>query len=443
MKAWAHRMIGFLRRDVWRIPLEGLPRGKSFLLKVLRIVLLAVRGFHADQCALRASALTFYSILSIVPVVAVGFGIAKGFGFQAMLRSRIEAAFVGHEEVSRYVVNVAEDLLRSARGGVIAGIGVAILLWAVIRVLGNIEKSFNVIWGIRRHRPLSRRFTDYLSLLLICPLLLVLSSGATVVVTSKIEDVVRNVAVVGFFGPVILPVIRLLPYCIVWGLFAFLYIFIPNTKVKLRSGILAGVLAGTVFQLVQWAYISFQIGVTGYNAVYGSLTALPLFLVWLQVSWLVVLFGAEVSFAHQNVETYEFEPDCLLASHSFRTLVALKAAHLCVRNFVDGESPRTAAGIARELGAPVRLVHDVLDELVDSGVLTRTQEEELREPAYQPGKDTAILSVGYVIQALNERGIDDIPMAKSPELDQLSRCIRGLAEAGQKSPANVLLRDIR
>lgn len=442
MRQRVRETIRFLKSGIWRIHSRNLPRSKSLLIRHLRVVLLALRGFSADKCSLRASALTFYSILAIVPALAMAFGIAKGFGVGKVFEERVMALFSAHEDIAAKILEFSSSLLENTRGGVMAGVGIVVLLWTVLKVLGHVERSFNEIWGIKRPRTLGRKFTDYLSMVLICPILLVVSGSATVLVTGQVQAVVDRVSLLGFLGPLIMAVLRLLPYCIGWGLFAFVYVFMPNTKVNLSSALLAGVVAGTLYQFVQWVYISFQIGVTRYSAIYGSFAVLPLFLIWLQATWLVVLFGAELAFAHQNVETYEFEPDCLQASRSLRKLLALRIAQMAVRNFAEGRKPATAAEIIHELGIPTRLANDVLYELVGARILTETSGDGDREVAYQPARAIDTLTVSFVLGALEDRGTEEIPFTDAAELHRLSECLRELREAIKRSSGNLPLRSI-
>ena len=331
------KVFQFVTTDIWRIRLRDIPRSKSFFLRQLRIIVLAVRGFDEDRCQLRASALTYYSLLSMVPVVAILVGIAKGFGFQEVLEKELLDNFSAHQAVLVQVMDFAKSLLETTKGGLIAGIGLAVLFWTVIKVLGSIERSFNTVWGVKKSRPWGRKFTDYISVLLIAPILFFLASSLMVFITSQVTFITAKFALLGFFSSLIFFLLKLLPYCIVWILFTFIYIFMPNTKVRFSSGLVGGIVAGSIYQLVQLGYISFQVGVARYNAIYGSFAALPLFLVWLQLSWLVVLFGAEICFSHQNVDTYEFEPDCLQVSVSFKKLLSLRIVHLLVKNFSAGK----------------------------------------------------------------------------------------------------------
>lgn len=437
------KVISFLKTDLWRLRLRNYSRAKSFFIKQLRIIVLAVRGYSEDKCKFRASALTFFSLLSIVPVIALMFGIAKGFGLEKRIEGLILENMKGHEEIAGRLINFSNSLLENAKGGLIAGIGVVFLLWAVIKVLSNIESSFNDIWGIKKSRHIGRKFSDYLSVILICPILLVVSSSATVIISTQIKLLIQKLPLFSSAGGLIVSLLRLLPYCSIWLIFTFIFIFMPNTRVRFKSGLVGGIVAGTIFQLVQWAYIHFQVGVAKYGAVYGSFTALPLFLIWLQVSWLVVLFGAELSFAHQNVDTYEFEPDCLSASHSFKRLLSLLITSLLVRNFCEGEKPWDASQISQKLEIPIRLARQILFELVEAGVISEAKmQEEYKEVAYQPGRDVDLLSVKYVVDALEERGNADIPVVKSGELDKLSNCLNEFSAAIEKSPANMPLKNI-
>ena len=363
-------IIQFFKHDVWRLRERDVSGKKWVLIRGLRVVLVAFRGFTEDKCHLRASSLTFFSLLSIVPVVALIFGIAKGFGFEKNLEQLLLSKLQGQEEVITRVIGFARNLLDNTKGGLIAGIGVILLFWTILKLLGNIENSFNDIWGVKKSRTFGRKISDYLSLILICPILLILSSAATVVIASQVKLVISRIELLGPVSPLIFFLIKFLPYCVIWVLFTFMYIFMPNTKVDFKSGLLAGVLAGSLYQLFQFVYIHFQVGVAQYNAIYGSFAALPLFLIWLQVSWLVVLSGAELSFAHQNVDTYEFEPDCLNVSYSFKKLLSLRITHLLVSHFKGGEEALDERAIAPRLEMSLRLVRRIGFELVGAGVLS-------------------------------------------------------------------------
>ena len=436
------KIINYLQTDIWRVQLKHCPRKKFFLLRTLRIIVLAVRGFIEDKCKFRASALTFFSILSIVPIIALIFGIAKGFGLEKLVEEELMKKMQGQDEVAEKILTFADSLLKNTHGGLVAVVGVIFLFWTVIKVLSNIENSFNDIWGVKVPRTFARKMSDYISMTLICPFLLVVSGSMTVVIGSKIKDVLQSYPMFDFVGPAILVPLNLLPYVALWVVFTFIFIFMPNTKVKFTSGLLAGIVAGTILQFTQLIYVKFQIGVTNANAVYGSFAALPLFLLWLQTSWLIVLFGAEISFAHQNVDTYEFEQECLTASNSFKKLTALLITQLLVKRFCGKEQPLNDIKISQALEIPIRLVRQVVFELVESGILSEIKTKNDKEVAYQPAIDVDMLTIKYVADAIEQRGNADIPVEKTPELDKLIACLNTLAGDIEKSPANALLKNI-
>ena len=291
------KIITFFTTDIWQVPLEGLSLIKAYSIRCLRIVMLAVRKYIQHDSSRTATVLTYYSLLNIVPLFAVVFAMAKGFGLKEFVVKQItEMAQKANWQtnVTDQLIGFAESVLTQARGGIIAGVGVVLLLWTVISILGKIEDSFNIIWEVKKPRTLTRKFTDYLTILLIAPVLLAISSSITIVATSQINVIVQNIKLLGAFSSVIFLLLKLLPYLTMWLLLTAVYLIMPNEKVPVRSGIIGAVVAGTLFQIVQWVYITFQIGVASQSAIYGSFAALPLFLGWLQISWMIMLFGLEI-----------------------------------------------------------------------------------------------------------------------------------------------------
>ncbi|UCG39031.1 MAG: YihY family inner membrane protein [bacterium] len=432
----------FLRTGIWRVRRQNVPAVTWAGVKGLRILILTFRGFAENRCHLRASSLTFYSLLSVVPVMAMLFGIAKGFGFRAALEKEIGKALSAHSEVAAQIVTFADRLLESTRGGQVAGIGFAFLLWATVKVLSNIEQSFNEIWGVQEPRTWVRRVSDYLSLMILLPLLFLVSSAATVVIAGQIRVVLGQLGLLGYASPLMRLLFRALPLVVIWIMFTLLYIFLPNTHVRFRSGLLAGVAAGTAYQLFQYLYVTFQVGMARYNAIYGSFAALPLFLIWLQASWMIVLSGAELSFATQNVDTYEFEPDANLASPAFRKALSLRIASLLVEHFSQGEKPLDEETIAARLGIPVRLLRQLLHDLTEAGVVTPVRLDSEKVLAYQPAYDPDEMSIASVLERLEAVGTSDLPVVESPELERIRRSLESFAEENRLSEANLPLKDI-
>jgi membrane protein len=434
--------FSFIRTDIWLIRLDDLPFGKSFLIRQLRTIILAIRGYDEDRCLLRASSLTFFTLLSIVPIVAVFFGIAKGFGFERRLEKQLFERFPGQEEILNQVINFANSLLEQTRGGLIAGVGLLVLFWAVLKVLGHVETAFNDIWEIKESRSWGRKFSDYLAIMLISPIFILMSGSITVFIKTQLTLITQKVAFLGILSPLISFSFELIPYVLIWILFTFLYIIMPNTRVSLRAGFLGGVVAGTLYQIAQWAYISFQIGTAKINAIYGSLAALPLFLMYLQISWWIVLFGAELSFANQNVDTYEFEPDSLKVSPGYKKLLTLQIILLLIKNFENGEPPPIDSQISKQLHMPIRLVHSILSDLIGSRLVSEIKTKSDKEFAYQPARDINQMTIQSVLEALDHEGIEDIPVSKTEDYQTLSEALRDFSEAMESSPANKLLKNI-
>jgi len=491
--------------DIWRFRLKDKPKTTSFLFKILRVLILSLREFHKDKCQLRASSLTYYTLLSIVPIIAMAFGVAKGFGFEEKLRHQILDAFDAKiavvtnitPEIVQYT-NIVEDIsgsgyftnfssgyllitnienrvvskdvtgaeindeenraaqflvlektfefssraLAQTSGGLIFGIGIALLFWSVIKALGQVENSFNAIWGVKKGRHIGRKFTDYLSVLLLCPILLILAGSIPVLIRSQLDLIVSKISLLGPVATLIYNLLRLSPYVVTWILFSFIFIFMPNTKIKLSSGIISGIITGTLFQLFLWVYITFQLGISKFSAIYGSFAALPLFLAWVQVTWLIALFGSEIAFAHQNVDTFEFEPDCLKASLSFKKLVSLCIVQVVARRFANAEKPLSADELTRLLGIPIRLMRELIFQLVGAGVLDEVKTEDPRIIAYQPALDVHLITPALVLESLDNLGTQTIPFTDSNEAGKLSDILKSFGEVVNKSPENVPLVEI-
>lgn len=437
------KALEYIKDDIWRIPTRTLTPRKSFLINQLRIFLLALRGFAEDKCQLRASALTFYTLLSIVPVFAMAFGIAKGFGLEELLQEQLAERFEGHEEIMQRILAFAHSLLESTRGGVVAGIGVVILFWTVIKLLGNIESSFNDIWGIREGRTLTRKFSDYLAIMLVCPILLALAGSITVFIATYLQRLTEEFEFYGVLGAVTHVAVRTAPYVVISLLFTFLYMFLPNTRVRLRAALPAGIIAGVLYQLTQMIYVMTQVGLSKYNAIYGSFAALPFFLVWVQASWLIVLFGAELAFATQNVDTYEFEPDSLRTSVGFRFRLALLILARLVRDFDRGLPPASDRMLSQELEIPMRLTRKLLFDGVQCGLIREVKGgDDHGESGYQPATDPAKYTVTFVAEALLRQGNDRLPIPESAELTRLTSGLRALSDTLAASPNNISLRHL-
>lgn len=410
------------------------PKSQS-VINYLRIFIISGREFVRDRCQEKASALTFYSLLSIVPIAAMAFGLAKGFGFDDKLREQLATSLEGHEEVAKWVTDFAMSYLENTKGGVVAGIGFGMVLWAVMNVLGNIESSFNDIWKINRARSFIRKFSDYIAMMLVAILFLVSSGSVIVLFSTKVNEL----PVIMYLGNFLTTMI---PYVLVWFSFTMVFFIMPNTRVKFGSALFGGVIAGTLFQLLQFGYIYFQVGVSNYNAIYGSFAALPLFLIWLHWSWHIVLLGAEISFAHQNAKSLVYETDSNRISYNYKRLVALMIMHKVVTNFKEGREPLNSSKLSVELKLPIRLVKVIVFELVECNLLSATNYDDTGSLFYQPAYDINMISVGRVLDVLHNKGYNNVDFDESEATAKIRELLDSFDAQIRLVENDVFLKDI-
>lgn len=440
------KIIAFFTTGIWQISLEGLPFIKAFGVRYLRIIMVAVRKFAQHDSSKTATMLTYYSLLNIVPLFAVVFAMAKGFGLQKLVVKQItEIAEKANwqSSVTEQIIGFSNSLLAHAKGGVLAGVGIVLLLWTVISILGKIENSFNTIWEIRKPRTLTRKFTDYLSVLIVAPVLLAISSSVTIAATGQIKLIAESIKLLGPFSAVIFFLLKLMPYLTMWLLLTVVYLIMPNEKIPIRSGITGAVFAGTLFQVVQWIYIKFQIGVASQSAIYGSFAALPLFLGWLQTSWMIILFGVEIAHASEYRETYGFHPDFSRIGSASRKLLVLRIYHLLVRKFAAGERPLTLREISRMLKIPASLTQEILFTLIAKGLVVEIAKGVRKDASFQPGRTIEKITVKEVLDAYEAGEDPELPQTQHDEnAKKLAAYLKMISDTAEKSPGNVKLEDI-
>jgi membrane protein len=440
--SWILDQLKRLNDAIWNTPLSELSRRKSYIFKQLRIIVLAIRGFLNDKVQLRASALTFYSLLSVIPVAAIVFAIAKGFGLDQTLQDLIIKKSGSEQEVLSWLLQKARIAIEKTRGDYIAGIGMIILFWSVMSLLNHIESSFNHIWQISSSRPWYRKFTDYLTIMLIAPAFIILSSGITGFQVTTLPDYMNNAPILDFFKPVISFLVKFAPYFLSWVALTVLYIIMPNAKVKFMPALISGLIAGTILQGIQWLYIDLQFGISKLNAIYGSFAAVPLFIIWLQTSWTVVLLGAEISFANQNLSRYEMESEALNISTYQKRALVLMIMHMIIRNFMLGEKPISAEYIAVNLKIPVRLARDILQDLSSANLVSIIHENEEKERLYQPALDVNRLTVSYVFSRLDKKGVEQIMVIRNKDYEKIISMLEKFDKLISKSDANILIKDL-
>lgn len=428
-------VVRHFRQDIWSKELDGLAGWRQRAYTASRMLYMVVTGFLADHCIIRASALTFTTILSIVPLLAVAFSISKGFGLQNanFFRDFLMGVSAGRAEV----VDKILQYIANTNVKTLGWMGVGALLLTVFTTVGNVERAFNTIWAVKKGRTSWRKFTDFFSIIVICPLVVLIAASFTVAVqkTGVVHAFIANPAY-DWLEKMLLKGMSLV---LVWVGFTFAYAFIPNTRVKLKAAAIGGVVAGTMWQVAQWAYINWQIGFTKYNAIYGSFAQLPLFLVWLYISWVLVLLGAEISFAAQRLHAFVRRGLSEGLSPLSRQKAAMLAlAHLAKR-FQAGLAPQPLSATAQELRLPEDVLADVLVILTEAGMTVEIGDEDLR--GFGLAVSPELIRVADVAAAVLECGGGEecgLLMTDDGRVDAL---FQAFGQAVRESRANVTLAD--
>ena len=275
--------------------------------EIYRTLLLTIRFFTAKRVMNQASALTYSSLLAIVPMLAVIFAIARGFGYNKYIEIWFRDALSSQPQVADILTDFVNSYLIHTQSGIFLGVGLLFMLYTVLMLVNNVEETFNEIWQVSNSRPIIRSLTNYLAMFFLFPIIIVVSMGLSIFMAT----IAQHTDGVLFVGPAVRRLLDFSPYLLLSMLFVWLYVYMPNTDVKLKSAVVPGILSGIAMQLLQLVYIHSQIWVTGYNAIYGSFAALPLFMLWLQISWTICLFGAQLTYTNQNKNRYGINLDII------------------------------------------------------------------------------------------------------------------------------------
>ncbi|MDR3219268.1 MAG: YihY/virulence factor BrkB family protein [Dysgonamonadaceae bacterium] len=392
----------FVTEDIWRLVPSELSSLERRGVNLLKIISLAVRRYQADNLQRSASALTYNTFLSIIPLLAVMLAIAKGFGFQNIIESQLFEYFPGKKEIFGEVLTFVDSYMQHSKDGIFLGLGLLLLLYTVFNLISSIENAFNMIWQVPKGRTVGRRVTDYFSVFLLLPLFLLCSSGISIFMATAFETIKANEILAPFYETAI----AFGPWIITLIVFTALYMFMPNTKVKFRYALPAGIFAAIGFQLFQYIYINGQIWVSKYNAIYGSFAFLPLLLLWMQLSWVICLIGAEIAYAGQNVQNFEFETDSKNISKRYLDFLILTILTLIVKRFETGGKAYMADEISLENKIPIGLTKKILYHLVDLGIILEVKDEK-DYPNFQPAIDINQITLEYLFTKTDRYGSEN------------------------------------
>jgi membrane protein len=424
--AIVRRIYRFFTETLWSIDSRVLRWPLRFGLGLLRILALLVERVLGGRYALRASGLTYTTLLSLVPFLALAFSVAKGFGAQELLVPLIKTYLVaGQAEIAESVLSYVEQTNVKALGTV----GLVGILITVVLLFASVENAFNEIWGVARPRSWARRFANYLSATIVFPILLLAASGLTATLASSALQTQLEV---------VLPLLQLGRYFAVWVAFSFLYVFLPNIRVRLIPALFGGVIAGSAWLLAQWGYLHFQVGVARYNAIYGTFAALPIFLVWLYLSWVIVLLGAELVHAVHRVHGETLERRALPLSPRDRKRLALRLAAAEAARLDAGHPPLSESELLQQFdGVSAGQARPVLDGLDRSGVL-QALELESGELTHVLRHSPDRLRLAELLEAFDRQDRPERALPASPVDD----CLQAFDEALRRHPSNKSLREL-
>lgn len=428
---------GKINDALWRST-ESMPGWKTRLMRAVRTVAVLARDLSQGQLTLRAMSLVYTTLLSIVPLLALSFSVLKAFGvynqIQPLLLTFLEPLGEKGAELTQRIIQFIENM----NVGVLGSVGLALLIYTAVSLVHKIEEAFNFIWHIAQPRRFGERFSRYLTMLLVGPILVFAAVGITASVMSA--EMVRSVVAIESVGEAVLAIGRLAPYLLVIGAFTFAYIFIPNVKVQLGAALVGGVAGGILWQTAGWAFAEFVASSTQYTAIYSSFAILILFLIWLYLSWLILLFGAAVAFYYQHPEYLVAQSGELRLSNRMRERLALGTMGLIAGRFVHGEPPPTTLDLSRLVRTPIHAVQNMLDTLEDNDLVICNAADP---PAYLPARDVSLIPVKQlleVVRAAGEKG--RTASAELPVPDEVERVLARLDAAAGDAVERLTVRDL-
>lgn len=423
-----HSLQNFFVRGLWSVDLDSLDRYRAFIIKFLRLLYVVVREFIEGHITLRAMSLVYTTLLSLVPLLAVSFSVLKGFGvhnqIEPVLSNFLAPLGPKGQEISGKIIGFVGNI----KVGVLGALGLSMLFYTVVSLIQKIEDALNAIWKIKKSRTFARRFSDYTSILLIGPVLIFTAMGLTASVMST--KVVQGILTMQPFGTVIYLTGKIIPYILVCAAFTFIYSFLPNIRVKFSSAIMGGLFAGILWETTGWVFASFVVSSAKYTAVYSGFAILIMFLIWLYLSWLILLVGAEISFYHQYPQFLTVKKETLLLSNRMKEKLAMLVMYLIGQNHYLNRKPWTLETLLRRLHVPFEPVQDVLSNLEDRGFIIESGDEP---PAFLPARDIETIRLRELLRSVRSVEGGSAPeentFPSAEEIDALMQKVDGAIDA--------------
>ena len=384
--------------QVWEAEFSNLTRFKRLIHALIKMVLMVAGDFIEKLVKLQAMALAFKTLLSLAPLLAVVFAVLKSFGVHNRMEPALAEALAPLGEKGQEITVHLIGFVNQMRVGALGSVGLVTLFITVVSLLGTIEESFNHIWRVKSPRKLTRKFSDYLSVILVGPVLVF--AAVTVTATLQSNAFVQKLMSLEPFGTVILTLLKLVPYVTLWGAFTFVYFFVPNTRVKLKAALVGGLMAAILWQTVGWGFAAFVASSTRYYAIYSSFAILLLFLLWLHVGWVIVLLGAQVAYAYQHLHLYQEDREELARSPAGREQLALHMMFLVGRNFYHGLDPMSVSELANQLSLPAGLVYDFMEMFHRARLVLPLADEE----TFVLGRNPETIGIKEILDCVRNAG---------------------------------------
>jgi membrane protein len=412
----------FLTKDLWHLDTGSLNKFKAWLVYLLKLIYATVKGFTENELTLRAMSLVYTTLLSIVPLLAFSVSILKAFGIvdnqlEPFLINFMEPLGEKGVEITGQIIGFIENI----NFGVLGIIGLVMLIYTSISLIMKIEDSLNHIWKVKKGRSLVRRFSDYITILLIGPVLMFAAIGLTASFESN--AIVQKVLAIQPLGTLVLLSAKLIPYLFVFLVFTFIYAVIPNTKVKIKSAFIGGAIAGIAWQTTGWVFAFSVAKSTKYAAIYSSLAVLILFMIWLYINWLILLIGAQIAYCHQNLKTLDLGRTIFQLSSKVKEKMAFLVMYLIGYNFYHNEEKWTFDSLVNYLGLPQESVDTTLSELKDKNLILEVGDDPT---FYLPAKDIEVITLAEIIDAARtnrETPLLENRYLANPEIDQITEHI--------------------
>lgn len=435
-----HWIWRFLTHDIWSYTNEDVRGVYRWLMNVFKALFLSIRFFISDRIMEKASALTYYTLLAIVPTVALLVGLANGFGLQNLIHSSLDGMLPGQPEVVDYIMQFATRYLDHTKSGVVMGIGIVMLLYVIYSLIGNVEMVLNRIWQQKTGRTTLRKITDYLSIMILVPTFLLISSGVQIFLKTYFTTGIYDHEL----SKMLLRSLQWTPYILAILALTFVYIVIPHAKVRFKNAFVAACIAGSAYMFFQGLFISGQIWVSKYNAIYGSFAALPLLLIWIQMAWVICLYGAELSYASQNIQNFNFEKDTENISRQYRDFLSVLMAAAVYRQFGQQQPAPTTEEICRQLHMPSKLAGSIISELAEQGIIRETFDNLRKSDQHTwiPGRDISTYSVASLIEEICTSGITDFKYEYTKSFNPEWTTIQNMYAASREAGQSHLLKDV-